>query len=565
MDRSNRPTDHHGANAKPKGQADREAARPQGGPSKRNWAVGAAVFLVLLGVYHLNGDFQMSNDAKPNMYLPITLLREGNLSFTPDEMPFMFVWWLETPQGAVAASFRRWDEELQGRTAAELRRAGLLGQAEPRYYVIPSVRTDAATGQRLYVNTFGPGAGLAALPVFALLHAVAGDLADNPRLMNYAGKFVSVVMVAGSAALIFLTVARFTSAACALLVAAAYGLGTCVWSISSQALWQHGPNEFFLALGTLFLIRLGRGQGRWKDAALCGLAYSAAVVCRPTSLVVAAAAGVYLLIAARRLVLTYVLAALPLGLALAAYNTYYLGSPLKTGQGEAGKVVARQKTGSQALWQTPLAEGTAGLMVSPSRGLLVFSPWVIFALGGAAAAWWRRGAFAPLMGLTLGTLGLLVIAFKWFDWWGGWCFGYRPIVDTMPLLAVMLVPAMNWICRKKAALVTFLVLLAWSVTVQVLGAWAYNLETWNAPVSAFDVYLPGEFTPEVVADSDQVQRIAATRPVEYVNPITADIDKPQHRRRLWSLTDNQIRHLMASFTESRRVKHREMEDWLRYP
>jgi len=588
MGRLSRPTDQRGANAKPKGLPGQETAAGQVGSSRRRWAIALAVFLALLGVYHLNCDFfQMSNDAMPNLHLPVTLLKEGNLSFTPDEMPFMFVWTLETPGGPLPRTFWRWDEKFQGRTFAGLRRAGLLSLADHRYYVVPSVRTDRATGQRLYVNTFGPGAGLVALPLFAALEAIAGDLARNTRLMYCAGKFVAAVMVAGSAALIFLTVARFTSAVRALLVAAAYGLGTCVWSVSSQMLWQHGPNEFFLALGTLFLLRMGRREGRWRDAAFCGLAYSAAVVCRPTSVVVAAAAAAYLLIAARRLLLPYVVAALPLGLALGAYNTYYLGSPLKTGQGEAGRRVAEQKTGSQALWQTPLVEGAAGLMVSPSRGLLVFSPWVVFAFGGAVAAWRRRSAFAPLMALGVALVVLLVIAFKWFDWWGGWCFGYRPIVDTMPLLAVMLIPAIDWVCRRRALAAAFLVLLAWSATVQVLGAWAYNIETWNAggalvpragtgvraqrlktwnaPMLGYEVYLAGKAEPEIAADEDEVERIAATRPVDEYRPRVADIDIPEYRYRLWSLRDNQIRHLLTDFAESRRVRHQEMEAWLASP
>jgi len=538
---------------------------PKGGPPWRRRLTAGAIFLVLLGLYHLNGDYSISNDAKPNMYLALNLLKQGRMTFTSQQMPFMFVWHLDGPGGSRLIQFLRWDEDLGGRTADQLRRAGLLGQPVPRYYVVPSVRTDAATGLPSYVNTFGPGAGLAVVPLFAALEAAGENLPDNPRLMNYAGKFVAAAMVAASAALIFLTAAGFASLPAAALVAAAYGLGTCVWTVSSQSLWQHGPNEFFVALGTLFLLRIGGGRGRWRDAAFCGLAYSAAVVCRPTSVVVAAVAGAYLLIVSRRLVIPYVLAALPLGLALGAYNTYYLGSPFETGQGRAGHVVAMQKTDKPDLWQTPLAEGAAGLMLSPSRGLLVFSPWVVFAIGGAVAAWRRRGAYAPLTALTVATVVLWVVAFKWFDWWGGWCFGYRPIVDTMPLLAVMLIPAAGWICRRKARMGVFLFLLAWSVVVQVLGAWAYNIDTWNAPTWSVAVHFTDGSPPVTVANMHQVKQVAATRPVEGVEPILGDIDKPEYRHRLWSVADSQLAHLLTRFAESRAVKRQEMEEWLTNP
>ncbi len=543
---------------------DRAFASPPGRPGQRNWAIALTLFVALLGIYHLDGDFQMSNDSKPNMHLAMRLLKEGRLTFTPEQMPFMFVWRLDTPYGPEIYQFRRWDQTIQGRQPAELRRAGLLSEPHPRYYIVPSKRMDPETGKPLYVNTFGPGAALTALPVYAVVDLLRGNLSDHLEVMIRAGKFVAAAMVAASAGMVFLTVARFTSVFGALLAAVAYGLGTCVWSVSSQTLWQHGPNEFFLAMGTLFLVRLGPA-GRWRDAFWCGLAYSAAVVCRPTSVIVVVAAGAYLLISVRRLVLPYVLAALPLGLALGAYNTYYLGSPLASGQGQAGKVVAEQKTGSQAVWQTPLAEGAAGLLFSPSRGLLVFSPWVAFAFAGVVAAWRRRGALTPLLALTVAILCLMLIAFKWFDWWGGWCFGYRPIVDTMPLLAVMLIPVIEWVRRRKAALVAFGVLLAWSVFVQVLGVWAYNMETWNGPVIGFEVYTSPTTEPEVVANIHQVDRIAATRPVNNVRTLRADIDMPEYRHRLWSLRDNQIGHLIGDFGEARSVKKRERQDWLQMP
>jgi hypothetical protein len=151
----------------------------------------------------------------------------------------------------------------------------------------------------------------------------------------------------------------------------------------------------------------------------------------------------------------------------------------------------------------------------------------------------------------------------------------------------MLIPAIDWVCRRRALAAAFLVLLAWSATVQVLGAWAYNIETWNAggalvpragtgvraqrlktwnaPMLGYEVYLAGKAEPEIAADEDEVERIAATRPVDEYRPRVADIDIPEYRYRLWSLRDNQIRHLLTDFAESRRVRHQEMEAWLASP
>ena len=35
---------------------------------------------------------------------------------------------------------------------------------------------------------------------------------------------------------------------------------------------------------------------------------------------------------------------------------------------------------------------------------------------------------------------LILMAGKWFDWWGGLTRGYRPIVDAAPFLALLMIP-----------------------------------------------------------------------------------------------------------------------------
>ena len=237
---------------------------------RRPGAVAGAIFLVLLGVYNVNGQFLFGNDAKPNVYLPAALLSGRGMSFTPSEYPFMFYWVYRSDLGEdLIQLVNSWDEQVPGHpfTFRQLREAGLLKLYQPKYYLVPSIRK-TASGDPICVNTFGPGAGMTALPVFAVLHlAVGNDLREHPAALWYGAKFVGSLLVAGSAAFVFLTARAFTRTAPAVLIALAYGLGTGVWSTSSQTLWQHGPNEFFLAMGAYFLVRAERS---WKHAAACG-------------------------------------------------------------------------------------------------------------------------------------------------------------------------------------------------------------------------------------------------------------------------------------------------------
>jgi hypothetical protein len=379
-------------------------------------------------------------------YLPAILITRGMLSVTPTNMPVMFRWNLRTTQGITPIRFRRWEDRIGTSTVDQLRRRGELTVGEPRYYLTASIRSDRVTGEVIFVNTFGPVPALLALPAFVVAHGGRGDLLDHPLQLWQTAKLVASALVAGSVAFVYLAARFFTCRRKSVLIVVSYGLGTCVWSISSQALSQHPPNEFFLAMGTYFFLR-SRRHRPWALAN--GLAYALAVACRPTSILVIIAIGAYLVVADRRSLALHLLGGLPIACALAGYQAYYHGSPFSVGRFAVDRQIAVQKTGSADLCGTSLCDGMTGLLISPSRGLFVFSPILLFALPCFIFAW-KDVRVQTLRPLTVAIVALLIVASKWFDWWGGWCLGYRPLVDTMPLLAIMLVPAIDRVASRKS-------------------------------------------------------------------------------------------------------------------
>src|SRR5262249_25150446 len=226
--------------------------------------------------------------------------------------------------------------------------------------------------------------------------------------------------------------------------------------------------------------------------------------------------------------------------------------PLTFGQTEIGAMLAIQKTGHPGVWQTPLWYGLLGLLVSPSRGLLVFSPILVFAFPGLWLAW-RDKKFAVLRPLAAALAIVLIVESKYFDWWGGWSFGYRHIVDATVFLALLLIPAIGWIAAQRWRLMLFCGLLAWSVVVQFVGALAYDGYGWNARLAGHFVRLPGHATPIVVDDDGQLP-ILVSRGAVVVGERRLDVDNPQYRNRLWSLQDNEIVYYISHFREARRAK-----------
>ncbi len=512
----------------------------------RRWAV--SLFLLLSLAYWANGSFLQGNDATANVWLAERVIDHGSLFFSPEDTPFMFTFEVPTDEGMKKGRFRSWDLQTGGKSMREHYQAGTIRLSDPIYYLAPT------RWSGLYANTFGLGAGLLAVPAAAVVRPFVGPLAQSPTVMWYVGKLVAAATVAGSAVFLFLAALSFCRPLTSFVLALAYGLGTCVWSTSSQSLWQHGPLELFMAMAVFFLLR--RDRDLW-----CGLACGLAVACRPTGVLLTVAIGLFHLLGERRRLLRFVMGGLPVAVLLIAYAWIVFGSPFSLGQWGVGTEVAQAKTGNPDVWQTPLHVGALGLLFSPARGLLVYSPIALVGLWGLVRAWRQTEAkaFRPL---TLAAVAMFLMASKWFDWWGGWCFGYRPIVDVTTLLAFLAIPVAEKVRDLAALRWSFAGLFLWSVGVQVLGAYAYDVTGWNGR-AVYDVILPADQPKRTFDDSALAASFARERGGR-VEPRSLSVDDPIYRSRLWSVTDNPIGYYLLEFSSSRKRREEVRTQFLRH-
>ena len=458
----------------------------------------------------INGDALPGNDQHANMLMSVNVLKHASLSIDPRQAPENFGWQENRPGEEPS------DVTLSAWSAAAQRsyEAGEL-TARPRYYLVPS------THPQQYVGIFGIGASLTALPVYGLLDLFV-DVASNRYWWWQGAKLTASLLVAFTALLVFLTLLRLVPMTSAVLGALAFGLGSSAWSISSQALWQQTPYLFFLVLGAYFLFV---SSGRKDAAAYCGMALGMAVLCRPTGAFAVVCVGVYFLSICRTRLLYYVLGGLPFAFVLGAYNTYCFGSPFTFGQGLAGESIAQFKLGDGAgVWSlSTWVEGFAGLLVSPSRGLVFYSPVMLFGLFGIVLTWRQRQRFATLIPLQVAMAIEFAVEALHFDWWGGWTYGPRPVADTMGFLALSMAPAIETSIRTRWLRRLLIVLLAYSIAVQFIGAWSYNIIGWN-------------------------------------NKGNMNIDEPQHHHRLWSIRDNQIMYYATDLATQRDLKRQIIRD-----
>ena len=473
-------------------------------------------------------------------------------------MPFLFKWRLNRQGLSRRVLVRDWGQEFGGKTAREWKEQGALHLDRAAYFLVPT------RDPRRFANQYGVLPGLLWLPVAAILDIAAGDLAERPRLLWYGAKTVAAALVAGSAVFLFFSLLNWLSLASAALLALIFGVGTCVWAISSQALWQQTANLFFLSAGTwAFFLSFKKGR---PTAVVAGILLGLAVFSRPLSAIPLVAVAGYYMLRDRRQLAAFLLGGLPVAMLWATYNWVVFGSILDRGQLLGSQAVALVQTGSPEIWQTSTIDGLLGILVSPSRGLLIFSPFLLFSFAGALLAW-RERRYEALRLLSIAVTVHLLVVCHYFSWWGGWSFGYRYLVDQIPFLILCLVPCWQVIRERRFIRLAFVGCVVFSVTVQVLGAFSYHLHGWNARQAGYRVYgLPGS-GPVVVQTKDAMHELLAQVPEGHarVQPNHLDIDRPDHRHRLWSISDNQILWHLQHFSAARATKKKAIQSWLADP
>jgi hypothetical protein len=258
---------------------------------------------------------------------------------------------------------------------------------------------------------------------------------------------------------LFLALKRLTSnTSVSFVFAALYAFGTNAWSNGALSMFQHGSALLFLCAALAALL-----AEKPAVSAFAGILLGFAVVSRPTTIAFALPLTVFGFRERRRSFPLFALLALvPAGL-LYAYSTLYWGSWKALGQAQGG-------------WGFDGAPAVSlpGLLVSPSRGLLIFTPFFVFAFARGFAVLFRRAGVSILRYLFIGCLLTIAIYAFWGAWWGGASFSYRLLTELSPALVMISADAwQTWIRPRPALRRLFGVAAGFSIFVQFLGAVAY--------------------------------------------------------------------------------------------
>jgi hypothetical protein len=299
-------------------------------------------------------------------------------------------------------------------------------------------------------------------------------------------KLAASCIAAACAGLMFWLLRRQMSRPRALLLVTAFALGTETWAISSQALWQHGTAELLIIVALL----AATGPPTTKGLLLAGLASGLLIANRPPDALLAAAFAIHAPLWARpprRALLFFAAAAVPIALTV-GYDLISFGN-LSGGYG----YMIKASTSLGRFFRFPLWSGVAGELVSPGKGLFIYSPFLLW-LPFLCFRYFRRrrsplgetdrrrsavdrrhspegSSLRPLAAGLLVGMTLLVLLYAKTDWRGGFSYGPRYLTDLVPALVWLLAPVVESL--RGASFAAFAAACLFSIYVQVVGSFFY--------------------------------------------------------------------------------------------
>ncbi|HSS22647.1 MAG TPA: hypothetical protein VLL54_21420 [Pyrinomonadaceae bacterium] len=393
--------------------------------------------LFCLLVYNANLRQIGSGDTLPARYQPLMLWRYGTLRLDANER--------------LAAHGHSAIAERNRPAGAE----GKVTYFEPSAYW--TVRTREHQLASLYPVVTPLLIAPLYLPAVSWLNAHGWEQPHVDRVAELMEKLSASILAAIASVLMYLVLRRDDNR-WALPLALVFAFGTNTWMISSQALWQHGTGELLVALA-LLLVLSGDSPVR---TTLLGAVCVFMAANRPPDALIAGAIVFFTLWSRKRNAPWLIAGAVVPLAALLYYNLDFIG----------------HLAGAYALAKKPDGDffklswsGVPALLISPTRGLLVFCPFLIFVPVGLLQRLRSPSSRGLAVALSVAVAAQFLL-YSQADWRAGVSWGPRWLTNLLPILVWLLAPA-PLILRRLTRVLLILTMGA-SVAVQMIGAFWYT-------------------------------------------------------------------------------------------
>lgn len=277
-----------------------------------------------------------------------------------------------------------------------------------------------------YYYFFPLGSSIAAIPLVAVALAAGVDILDEERTLQV----IAAAIIAAACVVLMYRLARyFLGRVLSLALALLFWFATPLASTGATAMWSQNFAALFGLMALVATVAATRDHRSWTWALLGGSLFMA-ILSRPSMAILAAGALLYTLVFATRVALRACVALAALTLPVIAISRHFFDQLLPA-------YYLPQRLGSEES-----VAGLLGILVSPSRGLVVFVPMLLLIPLMALIPPRIQRSRLPLLALAVMWPVLTVLAVGRFGhWWGGWSYGPRLLTEVIPgiFLATVLV------------------------------------------------------------------------------------------------------------------------------
>ena len=317
-----------------------------------------------------------------------------------------------------------------------------------------------------YYNLFPLGTPVFSIPVVAIVKLFGGNMVDDEFLTQ---KFICLMVAIGLFLMLYRIGRLFLSDLAAIGISAVFWFGTSFSSVLGTALWSQNIPTLIALFAIYHAIYAYENKSNINWIYL-GVLLFFVYFCRPPFSLLS---PVLLLFVATYSWRRAFGAGIVLATLLCIFFVFWYQ--------ELGKYLPDYYKPTR-LTAPHFWKALAGVLVSPSRGLLVFSPflWIPIITANrwvsSAKAYWRYGVFV------LWPVLLLLVISTFHDWYGGCSYGPRYMSDVLPGIYVTYVIFLKIYFVKPRRLTKLLLIVTamFSVYVHVYkGMYDTKITIWN--------------------------------------------------------------------------------------
>jgi hypothetical protein len=366
-------------------------------------------------------------------------------------------------------------------------------------------------GHHLYYY-LPPGSSILSVPYVAWMNAFGVSAANADGSYNPEGETrieagLASLLMAALACVLFFTARLLLPVTWSAVIALGAVFGTQVWSTASRALWSDTWAIFLLG-ASLYILLADATRKRQLNPILLATLLAWTYFVRPTNAISIGAIAVYVFVERREQFLTFIVTGFCWLAIFMAYSWYHFHQLLPN-----YFLPGRLNFGS-------FGTAFAGNLVSPSRGLLVYLPVLLFV--AYLAIRYRRVVFkSGLARIAVPVIVLHLITISGFTPWnGGFCYGPRYTTGLVPWFALLGILGIQGLLltvgqerRSRGPLFAGAILVGISIFVNARGATSYETWMWNVWPDSVDK------VPEKIWDWRRPQFLAGLVAPPLSNPL----------------------------------------------